>query len=244
MDSQLLSSCAVMQPYFLPYIGYFQLIKAVDTFVLYDDVEYTKKGWINRNRINVNSVPTFVTLPLKKDSDFLEVRERLISPDFEPKKLLNLFDSAYRRAMFYDETREVIESIVRFEDRNLFGFIHHSICVICQHLDISTPIVLSSKLCPRGELRGVERIVSLCDHTCSLIYINPPGGRELYTSHMFSHHGKSLRFLIPKLSPYFQGTENFIPALSIVDCLAHCGKHYVSGSMLDDYRFDIPDQLD
>ncbi len=70
---------AIMQPYFFPYIGYFQLINTVDEFVVYDNIEFTKKGWINRNRILVNGKDEYITLPIKKDSDFLHVKDRFLA---------------------------------------------------------------------------------------------------------------------------------------------------------------------
>lgn len=238
MNNQLLSSCAVMQPYFLPYIGYFQLINAVDTFVLYDDIEYTKKGWINRNRLNINGVPTFFTVPLKKDSDYLEVRQRLVSPDFVPKKLLNVFDSAYRRAKFYEEIRPLVENILLYEDRNLFGYIHNSIMLMCKYMDIQTPIVVSSNVLPRGNLKGVDRVIALCKHTDSCVYLNPPGGRSLYSQACFQEYGMSLRFLCPNLTPYNQLSEEFLPALSIIDLLANCGKAAVVSAVKLDFQLE------
>ncbi len=234
-------SLAVMQPYFLPYIGYFQLINSVDTFVLYDDIQYTKKGWINRNRFLLNGVSTYVTLPLRKDSDFLEVRERFISDDFAPQKILNVYDAAYRRANYYDETREVLVDVLNFEERNLFKFIYNAITLVCVHLQIHTPIVLSSSLCPQGEAKGVNRVLQYCYHCGSSVYINPPGGRELYCATDFMNRGVSLRFLVPSLSPYMQNIDSFVPALSIIDSLAHCGQLATAAVVQTDYSIDIAD---
>lgn len=228
-------SCAVMQPYFLPYIGYFQLISSVDTFVLYDDIEYTKKGWINRNRFLLNGVSANVTLPLKKDSDFLEVRERVIADDFVPKKILNVYDAAYRRAKYYEETRHLLVEIMNFDERNLFAYVHNSIKVICGHLQIHTPTVVSSELCSRGEAKGVDRVLQYCKCLNSPVYVNPPGGRELYCASDFMNRRVSLQFMIPSLSPYDQNVTPFVPALSIVDCLAHCGKLATAAAVQSDY---------
>ena len=82
---------AIMQPYFLPYIGYFQLIAAVDVFIVYDNIKYTKKGWINRNRILLNGKDVMFSLPLKSDSDYLNIRDRELSADLSRGKLLNQF---------------------------------------------------------------------------------------------------------------------------------------------------------
>ena len=88
---------AIMQPYFFPYIGYFQLIAAVDMFIVYDNIKYTKKGWINRNRMLQNGKDVMFSLPLKSDSDYLDVCERELAADFNRDKLLNQFKGAYRR---------------------------------------------------------------------------------------------------------------------------------------------------
>jgi hypothetical protein len=118
---------AIMQPYFFPYIGYFQLVNAVDEFVIYDNIEFTKKGWISRNRILVNGVDTYISLPLKKDSDYLHVKDRYLADtwDIERKKMLNRITESYRKAPYFKETYEVIEKCILYEDRNLFKFILH-----------------------------------------------------------------------------------------------------------------------
>ena len=115
---------AIMQPYFLPYLGYFQLINSVDIFILYDNIKYTKKGWINRNRILQNGKDIMFSLPLKSDSDFLDVRDRQLTGDFSPDKLLNQIRGGYRLAPNFAKTFLLIEQIMRYEERNLFKFIH------------------------------------------------------------------------------------------------------------------------
>jgi hypothetical protein len=130
---------AIMQPYFLPYVGYFQLIESVDLFIVYDNIKYTKKGWINRNRMLQNGHDVVFSLPLKRDSDSLDVRDREIAVDFRPDKLLNQIAGAYRRAPYFVQTFPLIEQIVRFEERNLFRYLHHSIVEICEHLGRRRP---------------------------------------------------------------------------------------------------------
>ena len=118
---------AVMQPYFFPYIGYFQLIAAVELFIVYDNIKYTKKGWINRNRILQNGKDVIFSLPLKNASDHLDVRERYLAADFNREKLLNQIKGAYRSAPYFAPTLALIETIMRYDDANLFRFLHHSI---------------------------------------------------------------------------------------------------------------------
>src|SRR5258705_11030314 len=95
---------AVMQPYFFPYIGYFQLIAAVDLFIVYDNIKYTKKGWINRNRMLRNGKDVMFSVPLKNDSDYLDVCERELAADFNRDKLFNQLKGAYRGAPNFSQT--------------------------------------------------------------------------------------------------------------------------------------------
>ena len=136
----------IMQPYFFPYIGYFQLIQAVDVFVVYDNIKYTKKGWINRNRMLQNGKDVIFSLPLKNDLDSLDVWEREIVKDFNCDKLLNQIKGAYRGAPYFEQTFTLVESIMRYEDKNLFRFLYNSIVAICKYLAIGTEIRVSSEI--------------------------------------------------------------------------------------------------
>jgi hypothetical protein len=187
---------AIMQPYFLPYIGYFQLIAAADVFILYDNIKYTKKGWINRNRMLVNGGDTMFSLPLKKGSDSFDVIQREIAADFHPDKLLSQLKGAYARAPFFSEAFPLLEKIIRNDDRNLFSYIHNSIVEICRFLDINTEIRISSDL-----------------------DINSLGGVELYSKEIFSAVGIELKFIKSKPFEYSQFDAPFVPWLSIVDVL-------------------------
>ena len=112
---------AIMQPYFLPYVGYFHLINSVDEFVIYDNIQYTKKGWINRNRILVNGNDKILTLPLKKDSDYLDVKDRILADswDKEKIKMLSQIKASYRKAPYYDRVFPIISSIFELPNTNL-----------------------------------------------------------------------------------------------------------------------------
>jgi len=210
---------SIMQPYFLPYIGYFQLIAASDAFIVYDNIKYTKKGWINRNRMLRDGEPVTFSLPLKKDSDSLDVRERELTADFEPEKLLNQFKSAYRKAPHFTGTWPVIEEILRHEDRNLFRFLHHSIVRICSHLGITTEIRTSSDIGIDHSLKNQEKVLALCGAAGADLYINPIGGMQLYQRGEFRANGVDLRFLRPKELIYPQFRESFVPWLSILDVM-------------------------
>ena len=139
--------CAIMQPYFLPYIGYFQLLNAVDEFVIYDDVEFSKKGWINRNRILVNGKASYITLPLKKDSDYLDVKDRFLADiwQVEREKLLNKLREAYRKAPFFKTAYSLVEDSISFKENNLFKFILNSLNHVKDYLEIKTPFGWNSE---------------------------------------------------------------------------------------------------
>ena len=210
---------AIMQPYLLPYIGYFQLINAVDVFIVYDNVKYTKKGWINRNRFLQSGADVLFSVPLKKDSDFLEVRERVIAPDFTPAKVLNALREAYRRAPFFAPAFAVVERVFENREPNLFEFILASIREVCAYLGIATRIVVSSTLAIDHGLQGKEKVLALCERVGADTYLNPIGGLELYSRPEFAARGIALHFLKARDFEYPQLGAPFVPWLSIVDVM-------------------------
>lgn len=210
---------AIMQPYFLPYIGYFQLMAAVDLFIVYDNIKYTKKGWINRNRMLLNGSDAMFSLPLKKNSDTLDVVQRELAADFDRTKLLNQFKGAYGRAPYFAQTFPLLERIVRYEDANLFRYIHHSLTCLCEHLDIKTEIRISSEVAIDHELKSQDKVLALCKAVGAATYINTIGGTELYSRDDFSAQGIELQFIKSKPFEYPQLGTPFVPWLSIIDVL-------------------------
>lgn len=209
----------IMQPYFLPYIGYFQLLASVDQFIVYDNIKYTKKGWINRNRMLLNGTDVMFSLPLKKDSDALHVVDRELAVDFNRTKLLNQFKGAYGHAPQFELTYPVLERIVRYEDVNLFRYIHHSIVRLCDHLGIKTEIRISSEIAIDHELKGQDKVLALCKAAGADIYINTIGGVELYSKDDFRNQGIDLKFIKARPFEYEQFGAAFVPWLSILDAL-------------------------
>lgn len=210
---------AIMQPYFFPYIGYFQLIASVDIFIVYDNIKYTKKGWINRNRILQNGKDVIFSLPIKKDSDYLDVCERELAKDFNPGKLLNKLKSAYRRAPFFDQTFQLIEQILQYEDKNLFRFLHDSIVRTCEHLGFTTQIRNSSSIAVDHNLKNQDKVLSLCEAVGASTYVNAFGGMELYSKNTFLEKGLKLKFIKSKPFVYAQFDNAFVPWLSIIDVM-------------------------
>jgi hypothetical protein len=226
---------AIMQPYFFPYIGYLQLIAAVDRFVVYDNVKYTKKGWINRNRYLLEGKDAVFTVPLKGASDFLEVRERLIAEDFDRHQLLARIGQAYRKAPFFEPAFALFAKAVSNPDRNLFGFVYQSIADVCGYLGITTPIVPSSTIAIDHSLRGQEKVVAICRESGAAVYINAIGGLELYSRGAFSAHGIALQFLKSRPIEYPQFGAAFVPGLSILDVLMFNAPETIRGFLADGY---------
>ena len=212
---------AIMQPYLLPYIGYFQLMNAVDEFVLYDNIQFSKKGWINRNRILVNGAAEYISFPLKKDSDFLDVRERFLSENWpvERKKLLNKITELYRKAPYFKDAYPVIERVIAAEENNLFKIILNSIQVINGYLGIQTPIVISSTIDIDHSLKSADKVMAICKNRGADIYVNPIGGIELYDKTIFLKEGVQLHFLKTGDVIYKQFDNDFVPFLSIIDVM-------------------------
>lgn len=207
----------------MPYIGYYQLINAVDVFVVYDNIEYTKKGWINRNRILVNGKDEFITLPLKKDSDFLNVNQRCLAASFEheKQKILRKIKESYRKACNFHEAFALTEEIFNFNCTNLFEFVFNSIKVICNYLEIETKFIVSSEVKINHNLKSEEKVIAICKALSASEYINPIGGIELYSKYKFEKYGLKLFFIKTKDFQYRQIEDVFIPFLSIIDVMMH-----------------------
>jgi hypothetical protein len=210
---------AIMQPYFLPYIGYFQLINAVDVFIVYDNIKYTKKGWINRNRWLQNGTDATFTLPLVNDSDFLNIAQRSVSADFASDKFLSQLRGNYSKAPFFAPTCALVEELLPCTQRNLFAVLLHSLQTVCRHLGITTAIQVSSSLNADHALKGQDRVLDLCRTSQATTYINAIGGTELYAASDFAGAGVDLRFLRSRPLTYPQFDAPFVPWLSIVDVL-------------------------
>ena len=212
---------AIMQPYFFPYIGYFQLINAVDVFVIYDSIEFSKKGWINRNRILVNDKDYVFTLPLKKDSDFLNVDERFLSDNWNSDKikLLNKIKESYRKAPFYNDVIVILEDALNYEDKNLFDFIKNSLIKVLDYLEIKTKIIQSSEVDFDNSLKNQDKVIAICNAMNAKTYINPIGGIELYDKEVFKASGIELQFLKANPITYQQYGDEFVMFLSIIDVM-------------------------
>ncbi len=210
-----------MQPYFLPYIGYFQLIRSVDRFVIYDNIKYTKRGWINRNRFLSEGHDELFSIPLKNDSDSLNIDQRSLSDTYtdDASKILRKISAAYRKAPMFRQVMPVIEQCLQHADRNLFRFNFHSVKLISQYLEIPTEFIISSAVNIDHSLAGEEKVLALCKELRAEEYINAIGGQELYSKETFQSNGIDLKFIRSDEVVYPQLDGNFIPNLSIIDVM-------------------------
>jgi hypothetical protein len=227
---------AIMQPYFLPYPGYFQLMAAVDEFIVYDNIKYVKSGWINRNRLCRDGRAATFSLPLKHASDALDVRERELAEAFDPDKLLNQFRGAYSKAPQFAQIFPWLEAVVRHGERNLFRFLHHSIGAVRELLGIRTVLRISSEVAIDHALKKQDKVIALCQAAGAHTYINAIGGTELYDKTEFSRHGIELAFLRSRPEEYTQLGPGFVPSLSIVDMLMFNPLATVRARIADHYE--------
>ncbi len=227
---------AIMQPYFLPYLGYWQLLVASDVFVIYDNIQFTKKGWFHRNNILMNGEKKLFTLPLKQGSDYLHVVERVLADDAKGAidKVLAQIKQSYRKAPYFDTAYPVIEQCFCYPQTNLFYFTEHSIQLLCQYLGIQCTIVRSSDIAIDHSLRSEEKVIALCQALGAKRYINAIGGLELYNKATFQQAGLDLCFLQSHLPCYPQFGADFVPYLSVIDLMMFNSQPQLK-QMLADY---------
>ena len=211
---------SIMQPYFFPYIGYFQLIANSDVFVIYDDVNFIKKGWINRNNILVNNTPYLFSMPLQNVSQNKLINEIFIT-DLDKWKtdLLKTISSSYKKAPFYQDVYPLIEKIISFDELNLAIYIQNSIQNLCAYLNINTKLIMSSEIVKNNGLKGENKIIDICLQLGATQYINAIGGIELYTQENFQVKNIDLKFIKSENILYQQFKNEFKPWLSIIDVI-------------------------
>lgn len=227
----------IMQPYFFPYIGYWQLMNEVDVYVIYDDVNFIKGGWINRNRILTNGKPSYFNVQMKGASPFKKINEVEVSDDpIFKRKLLSTLKMSYSKAPYFSQIYPIIENIINNEESNLAKYLEYSIRSIANYLDMNTKIIVSSNLKKNNELKGKEKVIHICKLLNATDYINAIGGQEMYDYESFEENCIQLSFLKTDDIFYKQYGNDFIPYLSIIDVLMFNSKEQVK-EMLN--RFEL-----
>jgi len=211
---------AVMQPYLFPYIGYFQLINVVDSFVLFDDVRYINRGWINRNRILAGSDARLFTLSLNKASQNKLISEITITADdSNRRKIIDTLVYYYKKAPQFRETIDFAEKIILNKEENLANYLCRSIEETAGFLGLVPRFFVSSRLEKFSDLKGQSRIIDIVSRLGADEYVNLPGGKELYDFAEFRNKNIRLMFLQPRDIVYRQFSGDFVPGLSILDVL-------------------------
>lgn len=208
---------AIMQPYLFPYIGYWQLLNIVDEFLIYDDVNYIKQGYINRNSILANNHAQIFTLELIGASSNKTINEIEIGNN--RKKILKTIQQNYIKAPFYKDVISLINEIMNNEEKNLAKFIGHSIFKIAEYLEIDTKILYSSEITKNATLKAQEKVIDICKNLNANKYINAIGGRELYSKEVFQQNGIELNFIKTNINKYKQFDNEFVAYLSIIDIM-------------------------
>lgn len=228
---------AIMQPYLFPYIGYFQLIAAADKFIVLDDVNYIKKGWINRNRILIGGKDKLFTVPLKEASQNKKIRDiELVEDDKWKDKFLMTLKLNYNKAPYYSEAISRIEKIIQCKEVNLSSYIYNSILGLCSYLDIKTELVPSSSVYSNGDLKAQEKILDICFKEKATDYINPIGGMELYDKNSFIQSSINLNFIKSSEIVYRQFNNPFVPWLSIIDLMMFNSKESILDFITNKYN--------
>ena len=223
----------IMQPYFLPYLGYWQLINAVDKYVIYDDVQFIKGGWINRNNILINGQKQLFNLFLSGASPNKLINE--IAVEDNQTKLIRTIELNYKKAPMFQQVFPLFLHIMEHSDKNLAKFIGNSIVEISKYLSIQTEFIYSSTLDKDNTLRAQDKVLDICKLLNAIKYINAIGGADLYSKESFANNGIQLSFLESKILPYKQLNSEFVPYLSILDILMFNSQERVK-TMLDNYK--------
>jgi hypothetical protein len=215
-----MKTIAIMQPYFLPYIGYFQLLAAVDKFIVLDDVNYINRGWVNRNRLLLNGATHTFTVPLRGASQNRLICDiELVSEQNWRDKLMRTFQQAYGQAPCYATISALLERLVNYTSARLDEFLLNSLREIVHYLSLEVKIVSTSRVYNNAYLKGQERILDICRQERADIYINPIGGVDLYDRARFLEEDIKLYFLRSRPVSYSQGKGEHVPWLSILDVL-------------------------
>lgn len=210
----------IMQPYFFPYIGYWQLMNIVDKFVIYDDVNYIKKGWINRNRILVDGKAAYFNVPIKKVSQNKKINElQILQDDSVKTKTLKKIELSYKRAPYFDSVFPLVKDIIGNSQSDLAKYLEYSLKSISGYLNIKTDFLISSQIDKDNNLKGQSKILEICKILGATEYYNPIGGRTLYSNDEFLNNGIKLYFVNSNEIHYMQFSNEFISNLSVLDVM-------------------------
>jgi hypothetical protein len=217
----------MLQPGYLPWIGFFEQAYRTDSFVVYDDAQFTKQDWRNRNQIKgPKGRAEYITVPVKKSPVETPIREIEIS--YEQgwvKRHLNLLRQYYSRAPYFEMHAPGLFAIISKKYRFLIDLDMELTRALLKALKIETRIVMSSSL--KTPVRGKQRLLAVCQEMGATYCYNGKAGEQLYSKAEFMAHGVHLEFQDFKCPAYPQLWGRFIPNLSIIDALFNCGNQTI-----------------
>ena len=223
----------IMQPYFLPYIGYFQLIQLVDIYVVADDLNFIKNSYIKKNSILDNGAPALISLELIGASQNKLINE--IDVGNNTDKLLTAIQRRYAKAPYFKDVFPLLQTILSSKEKNLARFLGYSLMKISSYLGMQTKILYSSEIEKNNDLKFDARIIDICKRVGADYYINAIGGQALYDKEEFAEEGIKLNFIDTNDIVYEQFGKAFVPNLSIIDVLMFNSKDEIK-TMLDAYK--------
>ncbi len=226
----------LMQPYFMPYIGYWQRIYAVDQHIIYDDVNYIKGGWMNRNKILLAGQPHIFSMNLNGASPNKLINEvEVNSNSLLQIKMLRTLEQAYKKASYYQDAMACLEPIICNPETNLAKYLEFQIREICKYMGVTTEILMSSDINKDNTLKGQDKVIEICKRQGASVYYNAHTGMELYSKKDFQNEGLELKFIKDGATvQYQQITGEFVPSMSIIDVLMNCSKEEIT-HLLNDY---------
>lgn len=214
-----------MQPYLFPYIGYWQLINVVDKFVIYDDVNFINKGFINRNKILVQNKPHQFTLELVNASQNKLINQIQIGNN--SKKILLTIEQSYKKSPFFNIVFPLIKDVLNQNEKNLSKFIGYSLKKISDYFNIETNFIYSSEIKKNNHLKKQDKIIDICQTLNATHYINPINGKALYDRKLFTENGIKLNFIQTRSFKYQQFNNEFTSFLSIIDVMMFNNKDHI-----------------
>lgn len=221
----------IMQPYFMPYLGYFSLIDYVDKFILFDTPQFIRHGWIERNQILKLDKGTFyIKVPLRKHSREVSIKDIEINNEIDWKrKMIAQFEHYKKKAPYYNEVMELLNGIFNESYHNIVDINHASLKSICNYIEIDTPIEIWSEM--KVEIQDAnapdEWALNICKALNADVYVNPPGGKSFFNKDKYDKSGVELCFLEFMPTPYEQVQKEFIPYMSVLDALLFCSPKQV-----------------
>lgn len=220
----------IEQPNYLPWIGYFDLIRQADVWIWYDDVQYTKRDWRNRNRIAAAGAPEWLTIPVKTKGRFAQ---RICDVELDPtqpwmRRHLESIRRCYARAPFFQPMFSIIEEGFAAGGVLLADLTIRLNQSICAALGL-TPTFLRSSELPHERSDREERLRELCRVVGGNVYLSGPAARGYISPHAFAAAGIELRYIVYDYPPYARGSQPFLPNLSIIDALAWLGARGTAG---------------